>query len=126
MFKRNTSVIEEDLHRLGAPPPTYPGAYSVQSDLNDLRTIKLPRLVNGTANAEFFVVFGPGKKVEAKFISGSDSLKDADISQRASRFAVPFPDEHPTRILRRGILGCYPSSGCTLVMMPPTAVFSIQ
>ena len=126
MFKRNTTLIEEDLHRMGAPLPTYPGAYSVQSDLNDLRTIKLPRLIAGTANAEFFIVLGPGKKVEAKFISGSDALKNADISPRASKSLIPFPDEHPTRIVRRGILGCYPSSGCTLVMIPTNAVSFIQ
>jgi tetratricopeptide (TPR) repeat protein len=114
--------VKEDLRRLNASE----GPMTLMTDLNDLRTVKLPRLVSGTANADFFLLFSPGGKVEAKFISGSDSLKGAAAKLEAIRFKTPFPDQHSARILRRGILGCYTYSGCTFVMMPPSTVNSVQ
>lgn len=122
-FASDVKTLEEDMKRLGETPK--PSVFP--ADLNEQRTVKLSRLVSGTASAEFFVVFGPGKKVEAKFISGSDALKGATKELETAKFNVPFPDEHPTKILRRGILACYPSSGCNFVMMPTSAaVFSVQ
>jgi tetratricopeptide (TPR) repeat protein len=112
-FTKDASDLEKDIRRLGGKleSPDF------RDDLNHARTFKIPRVVSGTASAEFFVLIGPGDKVEAKFISGSDSLKSVQKMLESTNFNVKFPDDHPTRILRRGILGCYQYTGCTFVLL---------
>jgi hypothetical protein len=116
------SLIEQDLHRVGS---TANRALQVP-ELNELRTVKLPRLVSGTASAELLLLFGPGTKMEVKFISGADSLKRVLKTLESVKFNIPLPDQRPTRILRRGILGCYAYTGCSFVMMIPDTVYSIE
>jgi len=88
-------------------------------ELSRLRTVKLPRIVPGSANAELMLLFGQGSKLDGvKFVSGSDKLKSADKLLNATKFDMPFPDDGPTRVVRRAILGCYSASGCSLVFMP--------
>jgi hypothetical protein len=90
-----------------------------------MRTIKLPRLTPGTANAEVFLLLGPGSKIQdVKFISGSDELKSAVSALSTASINQPFPDDGPTRLVRRGMLGCYPTAGCSLVLLPPDMVHS--
>jgi hypothetical protein len=91
---------------------------SARSDeLTQMRTFKLPRLVPKEANAEFFVLLAPGSKVDdVKFVSGSEELKSGASALRGLNFKVSFPDNGPARVLRRGILSCYPSSGCSFVL----------
>ena len=99
--------------------------FSATPELSTIRTFKLPRLTKDTANAEFFVLVGTGSK-EAKFISGSEQLKSADKSVDAIDFRTSFPDDGPTRLLRRGILSCFPMSGCTFVLSSPYDVHSVN
>jgi len=88
-------------------------------ELSRLRTVKLPRIVPGSANAELMLLFGQGSKLDGvKFVSGSDKLKSADKLLNATKFDMSFPDDGPTRVVRRAILGCYSASGCSLVFMP--------
>jgi hypothetical protein len=110
---KDDSDLEKDIRRLGGKleSPDFMG------QLNDARTFKIPRIVGGTASAEFFVLIGPGDKVEAKFISGSDSLKGAHKILESTKFNIKFPDHYPTRILRRGIVGCYQYTGCSFVLI---------
>jgi len=102
------------------------------SDANLMRTVKLNRLVPGTASAEFFVLLSqnPGtsqaKVEDVKFISGSDELKSADQALRSAKLKVVFPDDGPTRLVRRGILGCYAVTGCSFVMLEPNDVHSVD
>jgi tetratricopeptide (TPR) repeat protein len=121
-FTKDASDLEKDVRRLGgkAESPAF------MDDLNHVRTFKLPRIGSGTASAEFLVLIGPGDKVEAKFISGSDSLKAAQKTLESINFNVKFPDDHPARILRRGIVGCYQYSGCNFILLSPDSVSSIQ
>ena len=96
-------------------------------DLSQMRTTKLARLVPGTASAEFFFLFAPGPKLEeVKFISGSEKLRTATKTLSAITFHVAFPPGSNARLLRRGILACYPSSGCTLVLLTPGSVRSVD
>ncbi len=120
--RRDASSLEQDIHRLGGNP----GSSAFTDDLNHMRTFKLPRIISGTANAEFFLLIGPGGKAEAKFISGSESLKSVQKTLESTNYNQPFPDEHPTRILRRGIVGCYQYTGCSFVLLSPDTVSSIQ
>jgi cytochrome c-type biogenesis protein CcmH/NrfG len=110
---------DADLKRLGGKPDP---AKAV-TELNDMRTVQLPRMVEGTATAQFYVVLGPGRKVDAKFESGKESLKSAEKFLRTANFKFVFPDEGPERIARQGFVSCYPYGGCSIVLtMPSTAV----
>ena len=123
------SDLPETQKRLDHLAPAKPKAASVGlgGDLSQMRTTKLARLVPGTANAEFFFLFAPGPKLEeVKFISGSEKLRTAAKTLSATTFHVPFPPGSNARLLRRGILACYPSSGCTLVLLTPDSVHSVN
>jgi tetratricopeptide (TPR) repeat protein/transglutaminase-like putative cysteine protease len=96
------------------------------------RSIKLSRLVPGTASADFFVVLrqvpgtSDGRIDEVKFIKGSDELKSADDKLKSGKFNSVFPDDAPTRLVRRGILACYPSSGCSFILLYASDVLSLN
>ena len=113
----DVTAILERMAKLGTPAKTVPfGGYAGGDKLSAIRTTKLPRIVSGEANAEFFLLFSPGAKVEdAKFINGSDKLKSAGKTLVETKFDVPFPIDSDGRIVRRGILSCYPISGCSFV-----------
>ena len=98
-----------------------------------MRTIKLPRVVAGTATAEFFVVLTQDPKdssldvADAKFISGSEELVSAGKAALLSApFTFRFPDENHPNILRRGILSCYVHTGCSFTLFNPSDVHSID
>jgi tetratricopeptide (TPR) repeat protein/transglutaminase-like putative cysteine protease len=96
--------------------------------LQELRTVRLGKLATKHASAEFYVLFAAGPKVvDVQFIKGSDELEDAGKAVAAAKFDVPFPDEAPTQILRRGILDCEPElPGCMFVLIPPNSVRSVK
>ena len=102
------------------------------TEVNRLRTIKLARLISGTESAEFFVVFAPDLKSsslkieDVKFISGSEKLKSAGTALMSANFQVPFSTSGHARLLRRGILGCYQYSGCSLTLLNPADVHSVN
>ncbi len=88
-------------------------------DLDALRTVGLGPLLQESAQADFYLVLGPGAKVEeARFISGSDKLKPFTDALRAAKVKFTFPDTTPTRLLRRGTLSCVPTGGCNFVLLP--------
>ncbi len=96
------------------------------------RTFKLTRFLPGTESAEFFILLGSdGKsknfKVEdVKFIKGSDKMKFQGKQLKNIDFNVPAPSDFPTLFVRRGILGCYQYSGCSLVLLEPASVRSVN
>lgn len=91
------------------------------------RTFKLPRFLPGTESAEFFLLFASDgtnktfKVQDVKFISGSDKMKSQGRQLKALNFNIVVPDDAPTRFVRRGILGCYQYSGCSFVLLDPSA-----
>jgi tetratricopeptide (TPR) repeat protein len=104
----------------------------LSDEINNIRTVRLPRVVPGTAHADFFLVFTRDAKSsvvkveEVKFINGSEALKSANTSwmSEISKIAIPG-DGHP-HILRRGTLGCYPDSGCSFTLFLPRDVHSLN
>lgn len=98
---------------------------SATPEPSSIRTFKVRRITKDTANAEFFLLLGPGSK-EVKFVSGSDQLKSADKLLNTIDFRTSFPDDGPTRLLRRGILSCYSVAGCTFVLYSPNDVRSVD
>lgn len=121
-FKDNP-LIRDDIHRLGATDSHPWGG----AELSEMRTVRLPRIVSGTAQAEFFIILGPGHNSDAKFLTGSDSLKNAAKTIASSKFNIILPGESAARIVLRGIVGCYQYSGCSIVMMttPQTSQLSL-
>ncbi len=100
-------------------------------DLQALRTIKLGKIAPADGTADFFVVLGSssaGTKVEAaKFITGEEKLKPLTENLRSAKINFAFPDDVPTKILRRGVLTCSKSSGeCEFVMTLPEDVHSVD
>jgi len=96
-------------------------------DLTNMRTVKLPRVAPGSAEAEFFLLFAPGPKVEdVEFISGSDQLKSATKVLSATAFQVAFPTDSSARILRRALLMCSDESGCSVTLYPIDSVRSVN
>jgi tetratricopeptide (TPR) repeat protein/transglutaminase-like putative cysteine protease len=95
--------------------------------LSEMRTVKLSRIVPGSAEAEFFLLFSPGPKVEGvDFINGSDQLKSATKVLSAAPFQVPFPKDSSARILRRALLMCSEASGCSVTLYPIDSVHSVN
>jgi len=78
--------------------------------------------------AEFFILFARGPRVvDVKFIQGSELLRAAGNTVAAARFAVLFPDDTPTEIVRRGMLICrIESSACEFQLFPPDSVQSVE
>jgi hypothetical protein len=106
---------------LGSNARADEAAKSAFEILGKQRTVQLPRLTKGLATAEFFVLFGQGQgTMGAKFISGSDELRGSGKALSSASFDVAFPDDHPVKVVRRGILDC-PATGthCLFVMFPP-------
>jgi len=98
------------------------------SELSQLRTVKLKRLVPGSETAEFFLLFAPGPKLEdVEFVSGSEKLKD--VGQAAlseAHFQVAFPEGSSARLVRRAILMCSTVTGCQAVLFTPESVNSVK
>jgi Flp pilus assembly protein TadD/transglutaminase-like putative cysteine protease len=104
---------------------------SARSELSELRTFHLGKLLNEKAEADFLVLLSPGKK-EAKidavqFVSGSDKLRPLASSLRSLHFTGMFPDASPAKLIRRGTLSCPPATGeCVFVLMLPEDVRTVN
>ena len=97
------------------------------NELSELRSVKLKRLIPGSATAEFFLLFSSGPKVESvEFISGSEQLKSVGEVLSQAKFQVAFPEGSSARLVRRAILMCSSVSGCEAVLFTPDAVHSVK
>jgi Tfp pilus assembly protein PilF len=128
-------AIHDRLDDLGFDPaddrPSYTKGKPIKflhlpgEELTNMRTVKLARVVPGSASAEFFLLFAPGPKVQdVEFVSGSDQLKPATKVLTATAFQVPFPKDSSARILRRAFLMCSEESGCSVTLYPIDSVHS--
>jgi tetratricopeptide (TPR) repeat protein/transglutaminase-like putative cysteine protease len=91
------------------------------------RTYSVGKLSAKPAKADFFVIFTPANKVESvKFISGDESLKSAGTKIQAIDYGPLFPDNTPTKLVRRGTLNCAQSGECSFQLMEPEDVTSVD
>jgi len=100
-------------------------------DIQSMRTIKLGKIAPVTGSADFFVVIassaGTAKIDAAKFITGEEKLKPLSENLRNAKVDFSFPDDVPTKILRRGIMSCSKNTAeCEFVMMLPEDVHSVD
>jgi TonB family protein len=94
---------------------------SAAEELSQMRTVKLPTIINETASADFDVLIVPSGKIEkAIFFRGSELLRHAGESLEKATFIEPFPPDSTAHLLRRGILSCSSSTGCSFVFYPPS------
>jgi hypothetical protein len=110
-----------------APPPVDTGAR-----LSQLRLVKLPRLVPGEMSAEVLVIVSRDPKTstarfeDVKFLTGPEVLRATGGKLLTVPANMTFPSDSRARVLRRGLLGCYSYSGCSLVLLLPSDVWSVE
>jgi tetratricopeptide (TPR) repeat protein len=122
----------ERLQGLAAGSSKPQNLVAISDAINRMNVFKLPRLVPGTASAEFFVLLvtdsatGTFKVQDVKFISGSEKIKGSVKLLTSINVNYPSPDKTPARFVRRGILGCYEYTGCSFVLLDPNTVRSLN
>jgi tetratricopeptide (TPR) repeat protein len=102
-----------------------------RDQLQVTRTIPLGKVAKETGSAEFFLMLvasKDGTTVDSvKFISGDEKLKVFSEALRSAKIDMRFPDDTPTKIPRRGVLGCSKTTGdCSFVMLLPEDVRSVD
>jgi tetratricopeptide (TPR) repeat protein len=139
------SRIQSASSQPGARRPVLLLATDARRALSQDRTAMLPSLTGKEpATAEFFVVFArrakgdsgalaaaaspdrSGMVEDAKFIKGSELLRSAADALRQAHFKVPFPENSPAKLVRRGLLTCHSTSGCSFVLVPVESVTSVD
>ncbi len=123
------------LERLQTHAPAAPNGQNMMATsnaINAMNVFKLPRLVPGTASADFFILLAADPATgrfniqDVKFISGSEKLKAFGKTLSSIHYDFPAPDKNPARFVRRGILGCYEYTGCSFVLLDPNVVHSVN
>ena len=97
-------------------------------NLAAMRTTSLPRLVPGTASADFFLLISEGPTVEdVKFLHGDESLKvPVTKALQTAKLNLSFPDNGPTLLIRKAAVSCSSLSSCVLVLIDPVYVRSVN
>jgi tetratricopeptide (TPR) repeat protein len=118
---------------VGGDAKVPPAIEQRRADVQTMRTVKLGKVSPASGSADFFVVItsaasGGNAKIEAaKFIGGEEKLKPLAESLRSAKVSFVFPDDVPTKILRRGTLSCSSNTGeCEFVMILPEDVHSVD
>jgi hypothetical protein len=91
--------------------------------LSDMRTLKIrfqTKLQGNSRSANFIISLVSGAKADnVVFVSGAEELRNAIASLAAAKYHQSFPDDSPTRVLRKAIFSCsIYTSECFLVLMP--------
>jgi len=118
---------------LGSAQKVQPLVEKVTPQLVGVRSVNLGKLLpvsdkKQPVAADFFVLLSPPGKVESvRYVSGSEDLKNVAAALKGSELAGAFPDNNPTKLIRRGTLSCAPASGdCTFVMAEADSITSVD
>ena len=101
-------------------------------DYNVLNLGQLMPALKIPAEAEFYVVLAPGptraaQVLDVKFIKGAESLKPLATQLKTIKYQLVFPDNSPTKIVRRGALLCLPKpGGCSFTLISPDLITSVD
>ncbi len=104
---------------------------AAEAQLSAARTVKLGKLLPENVSAEFFVLLAPAtggdaKVEEVKFISGSEKLRPLAEKLRSANIPAAFPDDTPTKLVRRGVFSCTAAGECTFVLITPERVTAVN
>ncbi|HEX7772670.1 MAG TPA: tetratricopeptide repeat protein, partial [Pyrinomonadaceae bacterium] len=106
-----------------------------KNELRDSNILNLGQLMpalKAPVEAEFYVIFAPdstraAQVVDVKFIKGAESLKPLAAQLKTIKSQLVFPDNSPTKIVRRGALLCLPKpGGCSFTMIGVDLITSID
>jgi tetratricopeptide (TPR) repeat protein len=98
--------------------PSPASRVSAGEELSRMRIVKLPKIIRGTASADFYILLAPGGKVsKAAFFRGSELLRFAGDSLEKATIKEPFPPNSEARLLRKGILSCSSYTGCSFLFL---------
>jgi tetratricopeptide (TPR) repeat protein/transglutaminase-like putative cysteine protease len=121
------------VHLLGSEQKVQPLVEKATPQLSTLRSVKLGKLLppgseKQPVSADFFVLLSPPGKVESvRYVSGDEDLKKFADTLKTSELSGAFPDNNPTKLIRRGTLSCSPASGdCTFVMAEADSITSVD
>jgi len=111
-------AILKNGHFKGASKP----AGDFATELGKLRTTAIPGLESLKGSGEFFVLFSAHGVQDVQFISGEESIGAAKDTLLKAHYDMPFPDDGPEKIARRGILSCsaYTTPRCQFVFLRPS------
>jgi tetratricopeptide (TPR) repeat protein len=130
-----SSDAEESLRRLAAPPAIEKLMQTAKQDLREYTVYSLGQLMptlKAPVEAEFYLVYAPdsarnAQAIDVKFIKGDERLKPLAEQLKGIKYPLVFPDNSPTKIVRRGALLCLPKPGaCTFTMVSPDLVTSVE
>jgi hypothetical protein len=113
--------IDTRNHLAKADPKSSPDPARPE-ELEKMRTVAVPGYAQTKGTAEFFVLLSTKEVEDVAFISGDDELRAAKDAIAKAKFDMPFPDNGPEKIARRGILSCSQSNtpNCQLVLVLPS------
>jgi TonB family protein len=93
---------------------------SAGEELSWMRTVKIPKIIDESASADFDVLIVTSGRVEqAAFVRGSELLRNAVKSLQEMSFTEPLPKGSTANLPRRGLLACG-SAGCSFVFYRPS------
>lgn len=99
----------------------------LKPEIDRMRTYPVEQASAKAAKADFLVVFTAGNRVEAvRYINGDESLKSAAEKIQSLNYGPVFPDNTPTKVLRRGTLACEANAKCSFQLMEPEEVTSVN
>jgi Flp pilus assembly protein TadD len=89
-----------------------------ETELQNMRTVKLPRLVNQAATARFALSFDNSTSPDqVQFLDGDESLRGSTDALQKLEFALRFPDVSSIKIIRLGTISC-DSTECRFEVQP--------
>ena len=93
---------------------------SAGEELSWMRTVKLPKVIDESASADFDVlILTNGKIQKAVFVQGSEALRNAGKNLEQASFTQALPKGSIAYLPRRGVLSCG-SAGCSFVFYRPS------
>lgn len=125
----------ESLLKLTKPESVEPLLQSARKDLPGYNILDLGQLIpnlKAPVEAEFYLVLSPdstrnAQVVDVKFIKGAESLRPLAPQLKAVKSQLVFPDDAPTKVVRRGALLCLPKPGaCSFTMVSPDLITSVD
>jgi tetratricopeptide (TPR) repeat protein len=130
-----SSEARESLLKLVTPASLEALLQTARQDLRQNTVFNLGQLVpnlKAPVEAEFYLIYAPdsarnAQAIDVRFIKGAESLKPLAAQLKAMKYPLVFPDNLPTKVIRRGALLCLPKPGpCTFTMVSPDLIRSVD
>ncbi|HEU4836562.1 MAG TPA: tetratricopeptide repeat protein, partial [Pyrinomonadaceae bacterium] len=132
---RTSPDARESLLKLVTPASLDALLEKAKQDLRQHSVFTLGQLVpdlKAPIQAEFYLIYAPdsarnAQAIDVRFIKGAESLKPLAAQLKAMKYPLVFPDNLPTKVIRRGALLCLPKPGpCTFTMVSPDLIRSVD